>query len=666
MQKNIWSRNIDWTDNRLDSGSTSPFFYVKQNRFENYDDKKFIAVGDIYFRLNKYLTGVTFTYINSLNNIYKRDLLTGDGYSLVNMYNEYDVIDRAMKNIVTVDIAADSNIDLNLQWFNINGVKLIPDHLVLLLNQNSEFENDIYLVDKQYFLNNAGYLSTREKSEKFSCSVKLGKNADKQYFLYNNGFDFPTSFEPKYFIEGKSYILKNLINYNLYNTSTGSTSKIIFTDFDVARKQLEENDTFYDEIYTLKSGVTITVLSASTPSNYVTLGYHHNTDYTIRSGVTSQFTGFTYSITNTGFTNDTGTSIPFSTFNCVVGDYVNLIIYSGITVNSANTHLNINTFIKDIQNNIILLEELIPNYILTDLKNCSFLLKNLNVAINWIDAIDKLSGSTSYSDFYSIEIEMGLITPVIEISLYPKKCVYDKYFDYDGLTFNFTDSNDYGVQNRCFSTQNQYINYKLYDRLCKISTGFTSGLTFFNTFLLSGNTLKSYRYTDDSRIRITTSGITTKDIFKPYTYVYVSGETLTKTLVYNVTDTEIIIEKPIGWSQYPTQSQLPQIISIQNIDGLKNISDILYEVYMNQEFDWYIQKSDNERKYIAKAYAELLISNNFFRRNITGILYENENNEFILNLYDIENDPNLFFSTNEVIFIGADRKSRLPISLKMI
>ena len=377
--------------------------------------------------------------------------------------------------------------------------------------------------------------------------------------------------------------------------------------------------------------------------------------------ITNTYSGFTLS-------GDTGTSIPFpATFNCVVGDYVDLIIYSGISSYSGNSHLEITTFIKNIKNNFILLEELIPNYILTDLKNCSFLLKNLNVAINWIDTLNKLSGSTPYSDFYSINTESylsGLTIPVIDITLYPKQSVYDKYFDYDALKFKFTDANYL----RYFYTQNQYINYNLFDRLSQISTGFTSGFTFFNTYLLSGTSLKSYLYTDDSRIRITTSGITATDIFKSYTYVYVSGQTLQKTLVYSVTDTEIIIEKPKGWTQYPTQSQLPQIISIQNIDGLKNISDILYEVYINQEYDlgWYIQKSDNERKYISKSYAELLISNNFFRRNITGIIYENKNNEFILNLYNIETDPNLFFSTNEVIFIGADRKSRLPISLKLI
>ena len=199
MQKNRWSRKFDWVKN----DST----YVQQSRTELYDENRFIAVGDVYFKLNKYLTGVTFNYIISLDDIYnKNNLMTGDGYSIVNMYNEYDVIDRTMKNIISVDIAADTNIDINLQWFQINDVKLLPGHLVLLKEQDSQNENDIYIVDNNFFLENANILSSREKSEKFSCSVKLGKNADKQFFLVNVGESFPTSFEPKYFIEGKSFV----------------------------------------------------------------------------------------------------------------------------------------------------------------------------------------------------------------------------------------------------------------------------------------------------------------------------------------------------------------------------------------------------------------------------------------------------------------------------
>ena len=221
MQKNKWSRKFEW----IKSGST----YIQHIRPEIYDQSKYIAVGDIYFKLNKYLTGVTFNYINSLNDVYKKDLVTGDGYSIVNMYNEYDVIDRVMKNIVFVDAASDIDIQLlsgktRTQWKTINNVKLKPDHLVLLKNQISEFENDVYKISNQYFLDNAGFLSSRDKSDKFSCSVKMGNNADKQFFLLNNGYEFPITNEPKYFIE---FIHKKYKDNITYTSDTVVDTKLM-------------------------------------------------------------------------------------------------------------------------------------------------------------------------------------------------------------------------------------------------------------------------------------------------------------------------------------------------------------------------------------------------------------------------------------------------------
>jgi len=725
MQKNKWSRKFDW----VKSGTT----YIQQTRSEKYNENRFIAVGDIYFKLNKYLTGVTFSYINSLSDIYKRDLLTGDGYSIVNMYNEYDVIDRVLKNIVFVDVASNSNVNLNQQWTKIDGIQLRPGHLVLLPNQDSEFENDIYQVTPQYFLKNANLLLTRELSDKFSCSVKMGSNADKQFFLINNGFDFPITFEPKYFIEGKSFILKNLIKYNLNSSSlnSGITSKIVFTDYDFARKQLPENHTLYRT-------ASVSVTPVALPfTSYITINHHKNS-YTIRTGTTTDisYTGetsgittvykynsmcgtsltlpvagtvhltgatklsyvtgqeilvfkdsgnyFTATITSydktTGYfvlsvlnTVGTGTYSPWSislngntveegrmlffypnTFNVALNDNILINIYSGSSI-----VLTMNSYVKDLNSNngIIILEETIPIKILNDLKNTTYRIDNLSVANSWYDAVDKFTNHTPYTDFYSVSATTNGALLTLKITAI--ECDYDKYFDYDGFEFLFQDDST----PRYFYTLNQYIKYRLYERLYQINPSlFVSSYEFFNTFLLSEF---SYSYTDNNRIRIssTMSGLT--NIFKPYTYVEVSGETLQKTLVYEVNEYEIIIEKPALWSNYPP----PVVLSIQNIDGLQNISELLYEVYMNEETvpaDWYIRRNDNERKYIAKRYAELLTLNDSFRRNVTGILYENNNNEFMLKLYDLETDRNLTFSTIELVFIGADRKTRLPVPLKMV
>ena len=629
MQNNRWSRKFDWVEN--------DGVYSQQSRSVLYDENKYIAVGDIYFKLNKYLTGVTFTYINNLNDIYKRDLLTGDGYSIVNMYNEYDVIDRVLKNFIQVDAATDKNIDLTKQLnikSNSIGIVLKPGHLILLKNQNSEFENDVYIVDNQYYLKNAGYLSSKDKSDKFSCVVKLGYNKDKHYYLNNNGTDFPTIFEPKYFIEGNSFLLKNLIKYNMYNTLTGNTSKIIFTDYDVARKQLSDNFELY---YDIETNIDSTI----TPSNYVTIKYHNDL-YNIRNGIYNVFTNTVISsIANL----NSNTHIYFSIFDCLDDDYINLQIFDI----SGNTILDMNTFIKNAHTGYIILEDIIPNYILNDLKYNTFTVRNLQVSTNWNEALLNLS-NTPYNDYYTLSAKTS--TSIYNVKIKTKEYNYNKYFDYDGLTFNFNDNSNFNY----FSTLNQYINYKLYDRLNAIDVEFSSGFTFFNDYLLN---VVTYEYFDD-KIRISTNLTGITNIFKPYTYViaYSVTEPSQKVMVYSVDDYEIVIEAPSKWIKNPE----PILTSIQNIDGLKNISDLLYELYMNDSYDWYTKKSDNERKYISKSYAKLLAQNDFFRKNVTGLLYENDNNEFILNLYEIDSnkDPNIYFYSKELVFIGSDKKTRLP------
>ena len=659
MQKNRWSRKFDWF---TVTGTTSGTTYVQRDRGETYQENRFIAVGDIYFKLNKYLTGVTFIYINSLNDIYKRDILTGDGFSIFNMYNEYDVIHRVLRNIVNVDVAADTNIDLSKQWFSINDVKLRPGQFILLKSQTNPFENDVYKVNKKYFLENAGLLSTREKSDKFSCSVKMGKNIDKQFFLNTNGgFDFPTTFESKNFIEGRSIILKNLIRYNMFNTYTGATSssgvtsKMIFTDYNLARKQLPSNYSLYTDFYE-------TVLSATTPSNYVTIDYHHNPSYKIRSGSNLSFGEEIGSSLNSNMNTKLGTKLSYSattTFDWITGDYVNLLIYSGLTIGST-VILNMNSFIKTGTTGSvcsIYLEDVIPNYILNNLNGCSFVVKNFNVASSWVDAYDKIKYHTPYVDFYDFT---GKTTDSIKMLFTPKDNPYDKYFDYCDLKFRFTDT----YELKYFETKNHYINYTLYDRLSQIDPIlFNSGLSVFNSFLLTDF---SYQYTDKTRIKITTSQSGLTSIFKPYTYVNAFSSPPQKTLVYSVKDHEMIIERPAQWTGV-TQT----ISAIQNIDGLKNISDILYEVYLNENYDWYIHKSDNERKYISSAYGEILTNSATFRDNVTGLLFENQNNEFILKLYKIVDDdnnfldPNLYYKTIELVYVGSEGVSRLPVPLTL-
>jgi len=635
MKRDKWNIKFDW----VQSGET----WYQQDRNEQYNDNRFLSINDIYFKNQKYLSGVSYTYINKLEDVYKRDLLTGDGYALYNMYNEYDIVDRVMKNIQIVDVASTSNINITSQWRKINNIDLKPNQLILLNNQDSEYENDVYKVTDQYYLQNANFLSNRSIAERFSVSVKMGTYKDRQFFLINNGNEFPITGEPKHFIEGNSFILKHIIKYNLYNTSTNSavTSKIVFTDYEIAKKQLPVNYTLYNNVEFSVSN------STSVSSDYFQI-YHHHDSFIMRSGITSEriCSGYTTQISNntdpiSGGTTITGT-LPFV---ANVGDYISLYITTGST-----TYLTMNTHVKISDNGLIILEDVIPNRLLRYVPDGQFEIYNWNIASSWINAISQLS-NTPYSRFFNVSDSYG--GSIHNLTFSPKEYAYDKYFDYNDLTFKVVD----GGISSSFSSLNNYITYNLYTRLNIINpTIFTSSFSFHNSQSFTSSSF-AWSYTDDSRIKLVFTDSGNTSYYKDFTYVYLNNDTSKKVMIWKIDGDTIYLDKPAAWTSGTAVSK------ITNIDGLFNISEILQEVFINVEYDWYITKKDNIRRNICSAYAQLLTENSDFRRNVTGILYENEFNEFVLKLYDLENDHQLYFSMIELMRLGADRKTRIPVPI---
>ncbi len=635
MKRDKWNINFDW----VQSGTT----WIQQDRNEQYNENRFISINDIYFKNQKYLFGVSYTYINKLDDVYKRDLLTGDGYSLCNMYNEYDIVDRVMKNMQIVDIGATTNVDITKQWQKINSVQLKVGQLVLLNNQNSEFENDVYRITQQYYLENAGFLSNREISTRFSVSIKMGTYKDKQFFLTNNGDDFPITGEPKHFVEGNSFILKHTIKYNLYNTSNhpATTSKIIFTDYEIAKKQLPVNSLLYNNINFSVSN------STSVSSDYFQITHHHDT-FIMRSGITLDRTylGSTSQINNNSNPISGGTTIVgISPFIGNVGDYITIVILTGSV-----EYLNMRTHIKYFDGNLIVLEDTIPNSLLNYAGGMDFRLYNWNIATSWSNSITQLN-NTPYSKFFITTYTIS--GSLYNIKIVPQDYIYDKYFDYNDLTFKIVD----GGISSSFVSINNYITYNLYTRLNYINpTIFIPSYTFYNTQSFSSSVF-SYSYTDNSRIKLSFIDSGNTSYFREYTYVYLNGDLTKRVLIWKIDGSDIYLDKPSTWSTLTAVSQ------ISNIDGLYNISEILQEVFINVDYDWYINKNDNIRRNICSTYAQLLSENENFRRNVTGILYENEFNEFILKLYDYETDYQLDFSMIELMRLGSDRKTRIPVPI---
>lgn len=262
----IWNINAEWYQD--ESGKI-----YKTQREQGYTTD---SINDIYFKIQKAFSGVCYTYTDNLQDIYRYDLLMGDGYSLDNFFNEYDVIDKYLKNFIQVDVASTTNVNITKSIFLIDGIKLKPTHTVLLKNQTSSGENNIYTVDNKNYLVKTDRLSTRDKSERFKVFVKLGDvNISKQWFLYyNSNRQFPILDEPKTFVERHSYIIKHKLVYDIDNipTYSGNTHKIVFSDYDIARKINNVNCNLW-------SGITFSVASIS-PSNPLDI-YYYNKQYRI-------------------------------------------------------------------------------------------------------------------------------------------------------------------------------------------------------------------------------------------------------------------------------------------------------------------------------------------------------------------------------------------------
>jgi len=102
-----------------------------------------------------------------------------------------------------------------------------------------------------------------------------------------------------------------------------------------------------------------------------------------------------------------------------------------------------------------------------------------------------------------------------------------------------------------------------------------------------------------------------------------------------------------------------------NVAKTSDISDILLKVYLNIDSDYYHTKSDSERYNIYSAYGQILSENELIQNNTTGLIYNDINNHFNFDLFDI-NDNNLTYNPLIVYGIGIDKKTRLPININTI
>lgn len=93
--------------------------------------------------------------------------------------------------------------------------------------------------------------------------------------------------------------------------------------------------------------------------------------------------------------------------------------------------------------------------------------------------------------------------------------------------------------------------------------------------------------------------------------------------------------------------------SISTIYGLKDISDILYDVYINEESDYYRVRDDNRRRSICNSYAEIISGDINIKNYTTAILMQDYDNKFVLKIYDPENLANGGIGRPPIVFTSS-------------
>jgi len=206
---------------------------------------KVFNINDTYFKYQKCLSGITYQFVNQLDNIYDKNLMVGTNYCVYCMYNEFDIINNFMINLYQVDICSTMNLDLTKRYTQIDGTNLRTGHRVLLVSQIDKTQNDIYQVDSRGYLLLTDELTDTGRTWRYKSYVKLGSNKGKQFHLKNTGNRFPLTGERKDFLDGHGYIIKSFFNYDLFDTGP-IVPKLIFSDYELARISVNRNYNLYN------------------------------------------------------------------------------------------------------------------------------------------------------------------------------------------------------------------------------------------------------------------------------------------------------------------------------------------------------------------------------------------------------------------------------------
>lgn len=139
-----------------------------------------------------------------------------------NYFTPTKLIEYNFNNFIYVDLCLDINSNLNEPFATIDGVNLINNQLILILGQNNQKENGIYIVSNSVLIK-TDKLNTYDKSINFTVSIRKGNGYQGSKFILERKADgyYPIDgIDPIIFIKGDSYCLRNQLDYNNFYESS--------------------------------------------------------------------------------------------------------------------------------------------------------------------------------------------------------------------------------------------------------------------------------------------------------------------------------------------------------------------------------------------------------------------------------------------------------------
>jgi mRNA-degrading endonuclease HigB of HigAB toxin-antitoxin module len=149
----------------------------------DYDE---IDIDSIYFKYHKCFSGVCYSYVRDINNIYEGFPLVSDywGDASYNLYNEFDIVDEFFNNSHEVEVAYNLNLDLSKKYKYLDGVPLHEGTRVLLTNQTDVTELGVYVVQYDFTLSRIDELNTYDDMFRYKAHVGAGTYFDQEIHIW--------------------------------------------------------------------------------------------------------------------------------------------------------------------------------------------------------------------------------------------------------------------------------------------------------------------------------------------------------------------------------------------------------------------------------------------------------------------------------------------------